>query len=170
MSRVTQGCQPVSADHEITACEGNVVTGLDGEPALDVLLATWPCRWTSRARRWPSVRTTLVGLSRPPPGDGAGMPPAGARGSSAPTWWCATSSGWTRRAAASRLPRVEAGMKLAFCQRNMEAARADLVRICAEIREELEPEEVPLEAASAGRAGSRVGAACRPAEWPARST
>jgi small ligand-binding sensory domain FIST len=40
--------------------------------------------------------------------------------------------------------RVVTGMRMAFCQRNVQAARADLVRICAEIREELEPEEMPL--------------------------
>jgi len=40
-------------------------------------------------------------------------------------------------------------MRLAFCERNAEAARADLVRVCAEIREELEPEELTLEVASA---------------------
>jgi small ligand-binding sensory domain FIST len=45
--------------------------------------------------------------------------------------------------------KVEEGMKLAFCRRNVEAARADLVRICSEIREELEPEELPLAVASA---------------------
>jgi small ligand-binding sensory domain FIST len=39
---------------------------------------------------------------------------------------------------------VTPGMHLAFCERNVEAARADLVRICAEVREELEPEEMPL--------------------------
>ena len=44
---------------------------------------------------------------------------------------------------------VSVGMKLAFCERNAQAARADLVRICAEIREELEPEEQTLEVASA---------------------
>jgi len=44
---------------------------------------------------------------------------------------------------------VEEGMRLAFCRRNAETARADLVRICAEIREELEPEELPLAVASA---------------------
>jgi small ligand-binding sensory domain FIST len=37
-------------------------------------------------------------------------------------------------------------MQLAFCQRNVRSAKADLMRICAEIREELEPEELPLEA------------------------
>ncbi|MFZ9322984.1 MAG: FIST C-terminal domain-containing protein, partial [Hylemonella sp.] len=35
---------------------------------------------------------------------------------------------------------VHEGMELAFCQRNVQAARADLMRICAEIREELEVE------------------------------
>jgi hypothetical protein len=41
VSRVTQGCQPVGAQHTITAAHENVVLQLDGEPALDVLLATW---------------------------------------------------------------------------------------------------------------------------------
>jgi small ligand-binding sensory domain FIST len=45
--------------------------------------------------------------------------------------------------------RVEPGVRLAFCQRNAQAARADLMRICAEIREELEPEEMPLPVAAA---------------------
>jgi small ligand-binding sensory domain FIST len=40
-------------------------------------------------------------------------------------------------------------MQLAFCQRNLQAARADLMRICAEIREELEPEEMTLRTAAA---------------------
>jgi small ligand-binding sensory domain FIST len=33
---------------------------------------------------------------------------------------------------------LEPGMHLAFCQRDMQAARRDLVRICAEIRDEVE--------------------------------
>ena len=57
---------------------------------------------------------------------------------------------------------AEPGMQLAFCQRNVQAARADLMRICAEIREELEPEELTLEVASApGRV--RAEAAPHPA-------
>jgi len=40
-------------------------------------------------------------------------------------------------------------MTLAFCQRHVQAARADLMRICAEIREELEPQEQALETAAA---------------------
>jgi small ligand-binding sensory domain FIST len=45
--------------------------------------------------------------------------------------------------------RAEPGMRMAFCQRNVHAARADLMRICAEIREELEPQEVSLPVAAA---------------------
>ena len=40
-------------------------------------------------------------------------------------------------------------MTLAFCERNAEAARADLIRVCAEIREALEPEELTFPVASA---------------------
>ncbi len=45
--------------------------------------------------------------------------------------------------------KVEAGMRMAFCNRSAQAARADLMRICTEIREELEPEELPLPVATA---------------------
>jgi small ligand-binding sensory domain FIST len=40
---------------------------------------------------------------------------------------------------------VETGMRLSFCERHVQAARADLVRICAEIREELEAPEWAFE-------------------------
>ncbi len=57
---------------------------------------------------------------------------------------------------------VCSGMQLAFCQRNMMAARADLIRICAEIREELEPLELTVETATA-LAASQAEAAAHPA-------
>jgi small ligand-binding sensory domain FIST len=44
---------------------------------------------------------------------------------------------------------AEVGMQLAFCARDKEAARRDLVRICSEIRDEVEPETLPLAAAIA---------------------
>jgi small ligand-binding sensory domain FIST len=43
---------------------------------------------------------------------------------------------------------VEVGMQLAFCRRDVEAARRDLVRVCSEIREEL-AETLPAVAAVA---------------------
>ena len=37
---------------------------------------------------------------------------------------------------------IEPGMRLAFCQRDVQAARRDLVRICSEIRDEVESQAV----------------------------
>jgi small ligand-binding sensory domain FIST len=43
------------------------------------------------------------------------------------------------------------GMKLAFCQRDVNAARRDLVRVCSEIRDEVETQAEPaLQGASGG--------------------
>jgi len=56
---------------------------------------------------------------------------------------------------------VSVGMELAFCQRHAQAARADLKRVCAEIREELEPQELALASATA-LAASEAQAAPHP--------
>jgi small ligand-binding sensory domain FIST len=147
MSRITQGCRPVSAHHEITACESNVVTELDGQPALDVMLADLDVSLDEPREALAKVRTTLVGLSRPAdiPHDGAGR--HGQFGAEVLVRHLIGLDPARKGIAIAGVPAV--GMKLAFCERNMEAARADLVRVCAEIREELEPEEVTLEVASA---------------------
>ena len=57
---------------------------------------------------------------------------------------------------------LESGMQLAFCQRNVQAAKADLIRVCAEIREELEPLELTMETACA-LVASQADAAPHPA-------
>ena len=53
---------------------------------------------------------------------------------------------------------VAPGLQLTFCTRNTEAARRDLTRICAEIRDEIEPEMMsaspPLRSSSQRAAGS----------------
>ncbi|MEO7887198.1 FIST N-terminal domain-containing protein [Polaromonas sp.] len=151
MSRITQGCRPVSAHHDITACESNVVTELNGQPALDVMLADLGVSLDEPREALAKVRATLVGLSQPAdvPHDGAGSA-AGRRGQFGAEVLVRHLIGLDparKGIAIAGVPAV--GMKLAFCERNVEAARADLVRICAEIREELEPEEVTLEVASA---------------------
>jgi small ligand-binding sensory domain FIST len=53
------------------------------------------------------------------------------------------------RRAVAIAQQVTPGMRIAFCQRDVQAARADLIRICAEIREELEPEEMSHSVAAA---------------------
>ena len=147
MSRITQGCRPVSAHHEITACESNVVTELDGKPALEVMLADLDVSLDEPREALAKVRNTLVGLSRPSdiPHDGAGRHQQ--FGAEVLVRHLIGLDPARKGIAIAEVPAV--GMKLAFCERNMEAARADLVRVCAEIREELEPEGVTLEVASA---------------------
>ncbi len=150
MSRVTQGCQPVSAHHEITACEGHVVTALDGKPALDVMLADLGIGLEAPRKAPRSLSTVLVGLSQPAP-QRHDAPLAARRtgqfGAEVVVRHLIGLDPVRRGIAIADLPSV--GMKLVFCERNAQAARADLIRICAEIREALEPEELTLEVASA---------------------
>lgn len=144
VSRVTQGCLPVAKVHTITSADNNVVLTLDDEPALHVLERDLKISLAEKQPAIAKVRATLVGLSaahdpavkRTGEFDDAvlvrhiiGIDPA-------------------REAVAVAQP-VEVGMRLTFCQRNAAAARADLTRICAEIREALEPEEMTADLAGA---------------------
>ncbi|MDR6213994.1 FIST N-terminal domain-containing protein [Paracidovorax wautersii] len=138
LSRVTQGCQPVGALATITAAQDNVVLELDHEPALDVLLDTLQVSLDANPQpALQRVRATMAGLVD------AGTQPAGRAGHFGTDVRVRHIVGLdaTRRGVALT-ERVETGMRLAFCQRNVAAARADLMRICAEIREELEPDEL----------------------------
>ena len=148
MSRVTQGCRPVSAHHEITACEANVVTGLDGQPALEVMLADLQISLEQPREALAKVRTTLVGLSRSADAlhDGPSRH-AGQFGADVLVRHLIGLDPARQGIAIAELPSV--GMRLAFCERNAQAARLDLIRICAEIREELAPEEITREVATA---------------------
>jgi len=150
MSRITQGCQPTSGEYEITACDANVVTGLDGQSALDVMLADLGVSLDQPRDALEKVRTTLVGLRSA--GDAlqdGRVRRRGQFGADVVVRHIIGLDPARSGIAIADMPAV--GMKLAFCERNAEAARADLVRICAEIREELEPEEMTLETASAMR-------------------
>ncbi len=151
MSRVTQGCQPISGQHEITACEGNVVTRLDGEPALDVMLADLGVSLDQPREALAKVRTTLVGLSRPEDrlndANLTRIHHVGQFGADVLVRHVIGLDPVRKGIAIADMPTV--GMQLAFCERNAKAARADLIRICAEIREELEPEEMTLQTATA---------------------
>ncbi len=144
VSRVTQGCQPVGAARRITAAESNLVLELDGEPALDLLLDDLQVTLEEPQAAMAALRTTLVGLTRP--GEDV-TNRAGHFGTDVEVRHIIGID--PRRRGVAVASKVEEDMQLAFCRRDAEAARADLVRICAEIREELEPEELPLAVASA---------------------
>lgn len=154
VSRTTQGCQPIGPTRTITASERNVVTLLDGEPALDVLLHDLGLGGTPPREAIAHLRQTLVGLSDAPEAaadrHGAFGSPArrGTFGSDTRVRHLIGIDPARRGIAIADL--AEPGMRLSFCSRNLEAARRDLMRICAEIREELEPDTLPLETVLTG--------------------
>ncbi|KQV99701.1 FIST N-terminal domain-containing protein [Rhizobacter sp. Root1221] len=139
VSRVTQGCQPVGPVRIITRAERNLVLALDGEPALDVLLRDLGVPATEPREALPRLRQTLVGLS-----DSRDhlLSHPGQFGTDTRVRHLIGIEPKHRGVAVSE--EVSEGMQLAFCHRHVEGARRDLVRICSEIREELEPDTLPL--------------------------
>jgi small ligand-binding sensory domain FIST len=151
LSRVSQGCQPLTANgsktRKITACDGNLVVELDGEPALDVLLHDLNVSLEQPQEALEAVRATLVGISQ----DSQTVSHPGIFGSDVRVRHIIGLDPAKRGVAIAEA--VQTGMNLAFCQRNVAAARSDLVRICAEIREELESQSQPEEMAWGDNAG-----------------
>ena len=148
VSRVTQGCQPVSKTRIVTACDANVVTELDGQPALDALLLDLKVSLAQPQQALTAVRATLVGLvERQDIGGQQGVNLRGSFGSDVIVRHIIGLDPVRRGIAVAN--RLENGMQMAFCQRNVQAARADLTRICAEIREELEPQDLTRQTATA---------------------
>lgn len=151
VSRVTQGCMPIAGSHRITEAERNVVYQLDGEPALQVLLRELQVSLDEPESALAAVRATLAGLVQPEDAardaGAGGIRRTGNFGSDVRVRHIIGLD--PQRGGVALADMVEEGMQLAFCQRNAQAARADLMRICAEIREELEPEELPLASATA---------------------
>lgn len=149
MSRVTQGCQPISRAHQVTGADRNVILTLDGAPALEVMLHELNVTLDEPREALQAVRATLVGMT-----DSTTMsetaPTVLRTGNFGPDVLVRHIIGLDpARAGVAVADVVTEGMELAFCQRNVQAARADLMRVCAEIREELEPQEQALETAAA---------------------
>lgn len=156
VSRVTQGCQPVGPERTVTAAEGNLVTELDGLPAMTCLLLDLGIDLQDPRKALPVLRATLVGLTD---ADGALLGHGAQFGPDVRVRHLVGLDPGRHAVAVGE--RVVPGMRLAFCQRNTEAARRDLVRICSEIREELEGdghEDVPAGTAAAAAAAAGAGA------------
>ncbi len=157
ISRVTQGCQPVAPERAVTKADGNVLLTLNDEPALDVLLRDLGINLEHPREALAVVRRTLVGLSS------LGEEAVGRTGHFGADVVVRHIIGLDPgRRGVAVAEQVSVGQRAAFCQRNVEAARADLVRICAEIREELEPEE-QTQTTAAELAASYEDAAPHPA-------
>jgi len=167
VSRVTQGCQPVGPTREITACERNVVVELDGEPALPCLLGDLGLPALDDPRQaLPRLRATLVGVTD------AGTVATGGATDMLARHRAFGSDVRVRhlvgldpgRGAVAVAEVLRPGMRIAFCQRDTAAARRDLVRICSEIRDEIEsPAEAgrrilgAIYVSCAGRGGPHFG-------------
>jgi small ligand-binding sensory domain FIST len=157
LSRVSQGCQPVGPAREITQADHNLVFTLDGESALDCLLGDLGLpSMEQRDALW-QLRHTMAGLTLP--GDDAFAHP-GAFGTDTRVRELIGFEPLRRGVAVGE--DVQLGMRLTFCNRDTAAARRDLVRICAEIREELDAQAQAIAGAvyvsCAGRGGPHFGA------------
>jgi small ligand-binding sensory domain FIST len=155
VSRVSQGVHPLAAAvrHTVTQSNANVIVALDGRPAFDVLLEDTgirPRRAAGSAAGAPTgedfvkVREQLQALGRR--GLFVGLEPGGP-------------GEYRERRRADRVrpdylvrpvvaidpgkgvvaiaAQVETGQSLSFCTRDDTAARKDLIRICAEVRDHL---------------------------------
>ncbi len=132
VSRVTQGCRPISAPRRITAADDNLVLGLDGRTALPQLLADLKIDLDDPYTALPALRATLVGLTD---GDDAVLRHGAFDAATRVRHLIGLDPERDGVAIAEAAP---VGAQLTFCRRDREAARRDLVRICTEIREEIE--------------------------------
>ncbi len=146
LSRVTQGCQPLSKPRRVTAAEGNLVLALDGEPALPQLLGELGVDLDDVQRAVAALRRTLVGLTDE--GDQA-LVRGGQFGADTRVRHLIGIDPARQAVAVGDL--VAPGTQLAFCTRDVEAARRDLVRVCSELREEAEGDPVSGSASGTGR-------------------
>ena len=144
ISRVTQGSQPVGPTRRITAADRHVVLELDGRPALPCLLADLGLASLDNPREvLPRLRNTLVGLTDE---HDTALALGGRDGGqfgvdTRVRHLIGLDPG---RQAVAVAEQLQVGMRMAFCMRDVQAARRDLVRVCSEIREELSPDSQML--------------------------
>ncbi len=141
VSRVTQGARPLAPAFIVTASEGNLVLAVDEQPALERVLDVLDISLERPQEAIERLRRTLVGLTLP---EQVGILPGASareqRGQFGPEVQVRHIIGLDpARHGVAIADEVPVGSRLALCERHVQAARADLVRICAEIREELEP-------------------------------
>lgn len=146
ISRVTQGCHPLSngPPRAVTAGQDNIIATLDGERAFDVLLRDAGLdvdlaassdigaarRLREQLQRLAS-RGLFVGIESSQRGNGRAER---LRGDYMARHVVALDP--TKGYVAIAAP-VEEGTRIRFCVRDDVAARKDLVRVCAEIRDQL---------------------------------
>jgi small ligand-binding sensory domain FIST len=136
-SRLAHGCRPIARERVVTEADGPLLLALDGEPALDVLLNDLHVSLSQPRQALHAVRDTLVAIDPDPQAlrRYAGQLPATARVRSL--------IGVDPSRSGLALPEAVAeGATVTFCRRDPAFARADLTRVCTELRESLEPESL----------------------------
>ena len=121
-TRLTQGCAPLPGRYRVTACDANVIATLDGRPALAVMkeaIGEVLARDLRRTAHFIHVGLPVAGSDR---GDYlvrnlVGIDP--------------------KNGLVAIGDLVEIGAELMFCKRDAQSAREDLLRILAELREEV---------------------------------
>jgi small ligand-binding sensory domain FIST len=114
-TRLTQGCSPFGPRYRVTACEENVIATLDGKPALEVLLGVADEK---------QIRAGKIL---------AGLP---VRGSDTGDYVVRNLVGIDPRAKLVAIGEaVEIGDEIVFCRRDAAAAREDLGRMLASIKQ-----------------------------------
>ncbi len=146
MSRVTQGVRPLSVTHRVSAADRHVVLGLDDRPAMEVLMQDLGLSMSAPREAVARLRHTLVGVvaadaSAATSGPSTGVPHA--FGDDVQVRHLIGLDPARQGVAVAMADGVAEGSRLTFCERHVDAARADLVRVCTEIREALEPEQMP---------------------------
>jgi small ligand-binding sensory domain FIST len=113
-TRLTQGCSPFGPRYRVTDCEDNLVAGLDGRPALEVLLEAADEKLVRSGR-------ILVGLP--------------VAGSDTGDYVVRNLVGIDPRARLFAIgDTLEPGAEIMFCRRDEAAAREDLGRMLSELK------------------------------------
>jgi small ligand-binding sensory domain FIST len=143
VTRVTQGCSPVGPTRTVTRAEGHVALALDGQDALGVLLSDLAISLDDPQPALARLRRTLVGIAPDPLmalgptlGIGTWARHAGQLDGDAHVRHIVGLDPVRRGVAVADA--LAEGERLSFCERNPASARADLMRMCAELREDLE--------------------------------
>jgi small ligand-binding sensory domain FIST len=134
ISRVTQGCQPIGPRRKISRAEGNYLVTLDDRRSLDCALEDLGLTLDiTDDALGQALAQTLIGLVDT--GEDAAAKP-GQFGANTEVRHIV---GVGRKAGLLVVAeRLQNGMQVAFCKRNVEAARNDLLRIVEEVRAQAE--------------------------------
>ncbi len=167
LSRVTQGCRPFAPAHTVSASSANYLQALDGEPALDVMLADLGVDESLRYSRDGQTLMRALPAARLRSGLLIGISPAldskhQKAGKSLPGESTEQGRPNTRRFGMADYQvrnvvgidpeqrilalgaQVNRGDQIVFCTRDFDAAHVDLIRICAELRDEVEEQGLQM--------------------------